>query len=126
MTGHARRVTSLHIMAADTAFKVASRFLGVDTAPASLTQGRIGMTECASNPGSCEQEPVCPVRINWQRISLAVRGALEKIPLSEMMASPRPPLLRVGPPFPADDASGKGEDVPATAPAGQGRALETP
>ncbi|MBZ5638750.1 MAG: SUF system Fe-S cluster assembly regulator [Acidobacteriia bacterium] len=89
-------------------------------------EGPIGMTECASNPGSCEQEPVCPVRINWQRISLAVRGALEKIPLSEMMASPRPPLLRVGPPFPADDASGKGEDVPATAPAGQGRALETP
>jgi FeS assembly SUF system regulator len=72
-------------------------------------EGPIGMTECASNPGSCEQEPLCPVRINWQRISRAVRGALEEVPLSEMMGSGRPALLAVGPPPAANDASGPGE-----------------
>jgi FeS assembly SUF system regulator len=72
-------------------------------------EGPIGMTECASNPGSCEQEPLCPVRINWQRISRAVRGALEEIPLSEMMGSGKPALLAVGPPPAANGASGPGE-----------------
>ena len=58
-------------------------------------EGPIGMTECSSSPGSCEQEPLCPVRINWQRISHAVRGALEMIPLSEMVGGERSPLVRV-------------------------------
>lgn len=66
-------------------------------------EGPIGMTECSSSPGSCEQEPLCPVRINWQKISLAVRGALEKIPLSEMMAGQHAPLLSVGESAPALD-----------------------
>jgi FeS assembly SUF system regulator len=59
-------------------------------------EGPIGMTECSSSPGSCEQEPLCPVRINWQRISLAVRGALEEIPLSDMMTPPRTSLIGPG------------------------------
>ncbi len=71
-------------------------------------EGPIGITECSSSPGSCEQEPSCPVRINWQRISEAVRGSLEKIPLSEMVGSSRAPLITLGPapqggdPAPAD------------------------
>jgi FeS assembly SUF system regulator len=47
-------------------------------------EGPIGITECSFNPGGCEQEPSCPVRTNWQRISVAVRDALDRIPLSDM------------------------------------------
>lgn len=60
-------------------------------------EGPIGMTECSTVPGSCDQERLCPVRINWQRISQTVRSALEKIPLSEMIGIPRSPLLGVSP-----------------------------
>ena len=52
-------------------------------------EGPFGITECSYNPGRCEQESSCPVRTNWQRISVAVRDALDRIPLSEM-ALPRP------------------------------------
>ncbi len=88
-------------------------------------EGPIGMTECSSNPGSCEQEPLCPVRINWQRISLAVRGALEKIPLSEMMGSYRPSLISLGPPSPEDDARPRSEE-PGRASAAAERRAEHP
>ena len=50
-------------------------------------EGPIGITECSYNPGACEQEGCCPVKTNWQRISVAVIDALDKIPLSEMTAS---------------------------------------
>jgi FeS assembly SUF system regulator len=69
-------------------------------------EGPIGMTECSTTPGSCGQEPLCPVRINWQRISHAVRGALEKIPLSEMVGRERSPLLGVAAVSPASGAVG--------------------
>ena len=52
-------------------------------------EGPIGITECSSSPGRCEQEALCPVRINWQRISLAMRDALDSIPLSDMVLPPR-------------------------------------
>ncbi len=48
-------------------------------------EGPVAITECSAHPGACEQEPVCSVRINWQRINLAVRQALDKIPLNEMI-----------------------------------------
>jgi Rrf2 family protein len=51
-------------------------------------EGPIGITECSYNPGSCEQEGSCPVQTNWQRISLAMRDALDRIPLSEMIVPP--------------------------------------
>jgi FeS assembly SUF system regulator len=89
-------------------------------------EGPIGMTECSSTPGSCVQEPLCPVRINWQRISLAVRGALEQIPLSEMMGSPRPSLLAMGPPPSVDEAEEPGEGSRTAAPAARRREMETP
>ncbi len=59
-------------------------------------EGPMGMTECSTTPGSCEQEPVCPVRVNWQRISGAVLEALDRIPLTEMIGPPPPVLLQVG------------------------------
>lgn len=47
-------------------------------------EGPIGMTHCITEPGSCEQETFCPVKVNWARISQAVRDAVEDVPLSEM------------------------------------------
>ncbi len=67
-------------------------------------EGPIGMTACSTRPGSCEQEPLCPVRINWQKISRAVRGTLERIPLSEMVGAPCPSVA--GAPPPSDPSSG--------------------
>jgi len=61
-------------------------------------EGHIGITECASHPGSCEHELICPVRTNWQRVNSAVREVLERIPLSDMMAPSSPELIRLGEP----------------------------
>lgn len=48
-------------------------------------EGPIAITECIDDaPGECNQEPVCPVRGNWQRINIAIRMALEQIKLAEM------------------------------------------
>lgn len=49
-----------------------------------ILEGPIGMTACVAEPGTCEQEVLCPTKVNWERISHAVRGALDDIPLSEM------------------------------------------
>lgn len=51
-------------------------------------EGPIGMTACVANPGTCEQEDLCPVKVNWEKISHAVRDALGDIPLSEMVGPP--------------------------------------
>lgn len=61
-----------------------------------VLEGPIGMTECVSSPGSCEQETVCPTKVNWERISHAVRGALDDIPLAEMVDPARSALLSIG------------------------------
>ncbi len=48
-------------------------------------EGPIAITECIDDaPGECCQEPICPVRGNWQRINVAIRMALEQIKLAEM------------------------------------------
>jgi DNA-binding IscR family transcriptional regulator len=55
------------------------------------------MVQCGSDPGACEQEAVCPTRINWNRISHEVEHALERVPISEMVSeAPRSHLLSVG------------------------------
>jgi FeS assembly SUF system regulator len=47
--------------------------------------GPIALTDCAGDTeGACEILPTCPVRTNWQRITDAVRDALEAVPVSEM------------------------------------------
>ncbi len=58
-------------------------------------EGPIGMTECTSAPGQCEQEGHCPVRTRWQEISAAVRDFLQRIPLSELLRSTPLPLLHL-------------------------------
>jgi FeS assembly SUF system regulator len=59
--------------------------------------GPISMVQCGVETGACEQEPVCPTRINWARISREVELALESIPVSEMLtAKDRREFLRIG------------------------------
>jgi len=47
-------------------------------------EGPIAMTECSVEEGLCSQEDSCELRGNWQRISLAVAGALQEVSLAEM------------------------------------------
>ena len=44
-------------------------------------EGPIGMTECSAHAGACGHEPHCGVRVNWQRISQAIRSALQGVSL---------------------------------------------
>ena len=57
----------------------------------------LGLTECSSVPGVCAQERGCAIRGNWQKISLAVRGALEGVTLADLVLPPPGPvpLLRM-------------------------------
>ena len=60
-------------------------------------EGPIAITECIDDtPGECSQERLCPVRGNWQRINLAIRGALEEISLAEMIPPPARGLVSIG------------------------------
>jgi len=49
-------------------------------------EGPIGLTECSTAPGVCEQESGCSVRGNWQRINRVVVNALEHVSLAQMTA----------------------------------------
>ena len=53
-------------------------------------EGPIGMTECSAHAGACGHEPHCGVRVNWQRISQAIRSALQDVSLADMVAAPPP------------------------------------
>ncbi len=62
----------------------------------SALDGPIAVTECIDDvPGECSQEDVCRLRSNWQRITLAVRQALESLSLADLTA-PLPPLVQLG------------------------------
>jgi FeS assembly SUF system regulator len=52
-------------------------------------EGPIAMTECSIDTGLCQQEENCNLRSNWQRISVAVAEAMQRVTLAEM-ASPVP------------------------------------
>jgi FeS assembly SUF system regulator len=51
-------------------------------------EGPIALTECSNMVGACVHEPVCSIRINWQRINGAVRAALEVVTLAELAEPP--------------------------------------
>ena len=53
-------------------------------------EGPIAMTECSVEEGLCAQEPVCGLRGNWQRISVAVANAMEGVSLAEMARPVKP------------------------------------
>ena len=49
--------------------------------------GPIAITDCAGSSddeGCCNVQATCPVRGNWDRVNMAVRGALESITLADM------------------------------------------
>ncbi len=46
--------------------------------------GPIGLTECATHSGLCEQEASCHVREPWQRINAVVHNALSSVTLAEL------------------------------------------
>lgn len=49
-------------------------------------EGPIAITECNTvTPGLCEHESCCPVRTNWQVINSAIKEALEKVTLAELV-----------------------------------------
>ncbi len=55
----------------------------------------LGLTECSSVPGVCSQEAGCAIRGNWQKISLAVRRALEGVTLADLVLPQPVPMLRM-------------------------------
>jgi FeS assembly SUF system regulator len=54
-------------------------------------EGPIALTQCLGHdahvPGldACALEPSCPTRPHWSRINLAIRDALERLPLADLM-----------------------------------------
>jgi len=61
----------------------------------SALEGPIALTDCAAlEDPDCAREPLCPVRGHWNRISLAIRDALEGISLADMAAPMTPRFMR--------------------------------
>jgi Rrf2 family protein len=46
--------------------------------------GPIGVTECSTLPGLCEQEAACAVRANWQKVNRLIYEALRQVTLADM------------------------------------------
>jgi len=66
-------------------------------------EGPISIVECGAGAGQCDQEPSCPVRVNWTRINREVEHALESVPITEMVTPPTVDLLEVGDPASPDE-----------------------
>ncbi len=50
-----------------------------------VLEGPIALTECSTDiSGLCDLEPCCPIKDNQRIISQAVRGALDKVMLSDL------------------------------------------
>ena len=54
--------------------------------------GPISITECSTS--TCDQEPFCFTRSNWQGINDLIRDALEKVSLAQMI-EPRPQVVNI-------------------------------
>ncbi|MGH8197427.1 MAG: SUF system Fe-S cluster assembly regulator [Steroidobacteraceae bacterium] len=54
-------------------------------------EGPVALTECASGAGNCNIEATCLVGHGWQRISRAVRRALDGVSLEELVRRDAPP-----------------------------------
>jgi FeS assembly SUF system regulator len=75
----------------------------------SALEGPIALTDCAAvEDPDCAHEPVCPVRSHWNRISQAIRDALEGVSLAEMAAPMKPRFMRVMPNATASGAAAVG------------------
>lgn len=54
--------------------------------------GPVGLTECSTEEGNCDQEDVCNVKVNWQKISKVVATALQQVSLAELLQPAEQPL----------------------------------
>jgi FeS assembly SUF system regulator len=53
--------------------------------------GPIALTECSDGGDhSCGVEPICPMNGHWNKVSRAVKGALETVSLADMVRPPSP------------------------------------
>lgn len=50
-----------------------------------LEEQPFGLTECSATSGVCGLENGCRIRVNWMRINIVVRHALEDISLADMV-----------------------------------------
>lgn len=48
--------------------------------------GPVALTECASDHGQCDIEASCQVGHSWQQVSMAIRRALQELPLTTLIA----------------------------------------
>lgn len=55
-------------------------------------EGPIALTECSDAAKLCEQESLCSVRGNWQRINQAVLTALQQVTLADLARPDEYPL----------------------------------
>ena len=55
-------------------------------------EGPIALTECSDSAKLCEQESLCSVRGNWQRINQAVLAALQQVTLADLARPAEKPL----------------------------------
>jgi len=57
--------------------------------------GPLGLTECSTDEGHCDQEENCNVKVNWQKISRVVADALQQVSLTELLQPAEQPLRYV-------------------------------
>ncbi|RLA09117.1 MAG: SUF system Fe-S cluster assembly regulator [Gammaproteobacteria bacterium] len=57
--------------------------------------GPLGLTECSTDEGHCDQEESCNVKVNWQKISRVVADALQRVSLTELLQPAEQQLLYV-------------------------------
>lgn len=50
-----------------------------------VLEGPVALTECSTDTGNCSQASVCSIRVNFQRINGAIRGALDGVSLAELV-----------------------------------------
>jgi FeS assembly SUF system regulator len=55
-------------------------------------EGPVGLTECATQPGACGLEGNCRVGRTWQRVNVAIRGALRAVTLMQLAGSDPTPV----------------------------------
>jgi FeS assembly SUF system regulator len=53
-------------------------------------EGPVSITECSGSDSQCDFESFCCVGSAWQRINVAIRGALDDISLADLLRSNSP------------------------------------
>ena len=53
-----------------------------------VVDGPVGMTSCAHGGGDCQLEGHCAPRPHWEVVNAAVRDALARVTLADMMRAP--------------------------------------